>query len=131
MLYLDTAALVKLVHRERESDALGDWLSERTSVPWLTSVIAEVELARALRRTAPGALGAVPALLARLHRCEVDDVVRAAAAALQGDHLRSLDAIRLATATVIAGPALQAFVTYDRRLAEHARAHGLVVAAPD
>ncbi|GLZ54082.1 type II toxin-antitoxin system VapC family toxin [Actinomycetospora sp. NBRC 106378] len=130
MLYLDTAALVKLVHREQESDALSDWLAERMSVPWLTSVIAEVELARALRRSAPAALSAVPALLARLHRCELDEVVRATAAALPGDPLRSLDAIHLATAAVIAGPALQAFVTYDRRLAEHARAHGLVVTAP-
>ena len=130
MLYLDTAALVKLVRRERESDALVDWLSERTAAPWLTSVIAEVELARALLRSAPEALGAVPAVLARLHRCELDEVVRATAAALPGENLRSLDAIHLATATVIGGPALTAFVTYDRRLADRATAHGLTVVSP-
>jgi uncharacterized protein len=130
MLYLDTAALVKLVRAEPETSALLGWLNDRTGTPWLTSVIAEVELPRALRRVAPGALGAVPALLARLHRCELDEVVRATAASLAGEHLRSLDAIHLATATVVAGAALEEFVTYDRRLAQEAGALGLRVAAP-
>ena len=32
MLYLDTAALVKLIRREEASDALIDWLSARSDV---------------------------------------------------------------------------------------------------
>ncbi len=111
MLYLDTAALVKLVRPEPETSTLVRWLNDRTGTPWLTSVIAEVELPRALRRVAPTALGAVPALLARLHRCELDEVVRATAASLAGEHLHSLDAIHVATATVVAGAALEEFVT--------------------
>jgi hypothetical protein len=130
MLYLDTAALVKLVRPEPETEELLAWLNDRLANPWLTSVVAEIELARALRRAAPTALASVPALLARLHRCELDEVVRATAAALPGDHLRSLDAIHLATAAVVAGPALDGFVTYDRRLADHAREQGLPVASP-
>lgn len=130
MLYLDTAALVKLLRPEPETEPLICWLDERRSTPWLTSVIAEVELSRALRRTLPGALAGVPMLMARLHRCEVDDIVRATAAALPSEHLRSLDAIHLATATVTAGPLLDAFVTYDHRLAEHAREQGLTVESP-
>jgi uncharacterized protein len=130
MLYLDTAALVKLVRPEPETSTLVRWLNDRTGTPWLTSVIAEVELPRALRRVAPTALGAVPALLARLHRCELDEVVRATAASLAGEHLRSLDAIHVATATVVAGAALEEFVTYDRRLAQEAVGLGLRVAAP-
>jgi uncharacterized protein len=130
MLYLDTAALVKLVRPEPETEELLAWLNERTTNPWLTSVIAEVELPRALRRTAPTSLAAVPALLARLHRCEMDEVVRASAAALPGDHLRGPDAIHLATAAVVGGAELDAFVTYDGRLADHAREQGLPVASP-
>ena len=30
MLYLDTAALVKLIRREEASDALVDWISQQT-----------------------------------------------------------------------------------------------------
>ncbi len=101
MLYLDTAALVKLVRREPESDALVDWLSERVAQPWVTSVLAEVELGRALRRTGPDLLSAVPALLARLYRCEIDATVRATAAAYPDPALRALDAIHLATAEVV------------------------------
>ncbi|MEH1012539.1 hypothetical protein V6U90_05370, partial [Micromonospora sp. CPCC 206060] len=47
--------------------------------------------------------------------------------------LRSLDAIHLAAAQVLtneSGTALIAFVTYDRRLIERAKAAGLPVASP-
>jgi predicted nucleic acid-binding protein len=46
---------------------------------------------------------------------------------------RSLDAIHLATAQVLtneSGTALIAFVTYDRRLLECAKAAGLPIASP-
>lgn len=130
MFYLDTAALVKLVRREPESDTLSDWLGERTTVPWVTSVLAEVELTRALRRTEPDLLSAVPGLLGRLYRCEIDSVVRLTAAALTEPTLRSLDAIHLATALAVLGDELTAFVTYDQRLLEHARAHDLPTENP-
>ena len=35
MIYLDSAAIVKLVHAESESQALRDWLDERAEVRWL------------------------------------------------------------------------------------------------
>jgi uncharacterized protein len=130
VLYLDTAALVKLVRREPESDALVDWLSGRTAEPWVTSVLAEVELGRALRRTEPDLLSAVPALLARLYRCEIDTTVRATAAAYPDPALRTLDAIHLATAHVVLGDEDLTFVTYDRRLLAAARSAGLRVEAP-
>jgi predicted nucleic acid-binding protein len=47
---------------------------------------------------------------------------------LQPPALRTLDAIHLATALEV-GP-IDAFVTYDTRLADAARAQNLVVAAP-
>src|ERR1700739_4061092 len=98
MLYLDTSALMKLMRREPESDALADWLDAHTSVPWVSSTLIEVELPRALRRIEPLLLADVPAILARVARYEVDEVVRAAAAAYPDATLRSLDAISLATA---------------------------------
>ena len=130
MLYLDTAALVKLVRREPESEALADWLDERVATPWVSSVLVEIELPRALRRAEPSLLGEVPAVLARLARYEIDGLVRTTAAAYPDPDLRSLDAIHLATASAIFGAKLDAFVTYDHRLLEAARSIGLAIASP-
>jgi uncharacterized protein len=130
MLYLDTSALVKLIRREPESDDLADWLDARPPSPWVSSTLVEVELPRALRRTDPVLTARVPAMLAQLARYEIDDVVRATAAAFPDPELRSLDAIHLATASVVFGDRLTAFVTYDRRLRDAADLLGLPVTAP-
>lgn len=53
MIYLDSAAIVKLIHREPESDALDLWLAERLGQPRVTSARAEAEVARAILRMAP------------------------------------------------------------------------------
>ncbi len=129
MLYLDTSALIKLIRREPESDALADWLDTRTA-PWVSSTLIEVELPRALRRVDSSLLSEVPAIVARVSRYEVDELVRAAAAAYQDTALRSLDAIHLATGEAVFGAMLTAFVTYDDRLFATAEAVGLMVAAP-
>ena len=61
---------------------------------------------------------------------EVDRTIAALAAALEPPHkLRTLDAIHLATALALRSE-LDAFVTYDDRLAEAARALGLPVVRP-
>jgi predicted nucleic acid-binding protein len=75
VIYLDTSALVKLIRIEAESDALGDWLDQHTELRWITSTLAEVELPRAIRAIAPEGLSAVPSVLARLDRFEIDSVV--------------------------------------------------------
>ncbi|OOK65213.1 putative ribonuclease VapC35 [Mycobacterium kansasii] len=132
MIYLDTSALVKLIRREQESMDLADWLDERTELRWITSVLAEVELPRALIRAGQlDGLAAVPSVLARLDRFEIDPVVRSTAAAYQEPALRSLDAIHLATASIAASvAALAAFVTYDIRQTESADALGIATASP-
>lgn len=131
MIYLDTSALVKLIRVEPESETLADWLDERVETPWITSALAEVELPRAIIRAGiAGGLSAVPALLARLDRFEIDTVVRSTAAAYADAALRSLDAIHLATAQVADAVAPLTFVAYDERLANAARALGLTTAAP-
>jgi predicted nucleic acid-binding protein len=130
MLYLDTSALVKLVRREPESDTLADWLDAQTPAPWVSSMLIEVELPRALRRVDPSLLADVPGIVARVARYEVDEVVRAAAAAYPDPALRSLDAIHLATGDDVFGSQLTAFVCYDERLLAAATAVGLPTAAP-
>lgn len=133
MIYLDSAAVVKLVRREQGSAELTTWLNERSDEALVSSVLVEVEVPRALRRSAPQALVGVPGALARLYRLEIDQTVRATAAAYEDSALRSLDAIHLATAQLLVGqPGAEAltFVTYDQRLLKAAESMGLAVAAP-
>lgn len=129
MIYLDSSAVVKLVRKEPGTEALVAWLNARAGVPLLSSALVDVEVPRALRRSAPAALPGVPGTLARLYRLEVDATVRAAAASFPGAGLRSLDAIHLATALQVGGE-LQSFVAYDSRLRMAADAAGLPVACP-
>ena len=133
MIYLDSAALVKLVVAEPESPALVDWLNARDDLSRFTSALAEVEVARAIRRAAPEASGRVPRVLDRMYRLDIDARVRAVAAAFDDPLLRSLDAIHLATALRLTDSddtRLEAFVTYDKRLLEAARRADLPTASP-
>jgi predicted nucleic acid-binding protein len=133
VIYLDSCALVKLVRQEPESAELVNWLDGYRGTARVSSVLVEVELERALRRNEPRALPGVPAVLGKLHRIEIDPTIRATAAAYQDPLLRTLDAIHLATAQVLAssgGIGLASFVTYDRRLLDAAQAQGLSVEHP-
>jgi uncharacterized protein len=97
------------------TDALADWPDTNTSTPWLTSTLAKIELPRALRRTNPHFLSLVPPTVARLARDDIDEVVRAAAAAYPDPGLRAPDAIHFATAQSVFGSQLTNFVNYDER----------------
>lgn len=132
MIYLDSCAIVKLIVEEDETPDLVRWIRDHSGELLVTSKLAEVEVPRALRRGAAGVVGAVTSTLARLDRMEIDDPVRATAAAYLDPSLRSLDAIHLASAEnlVASGHALTAFVTYDKRLATAAMNIGLTVVAP-
>ena len=132
MIYLDTAAVVKLIRIEEESAALVRWLNEQAMQPLVASALVEIELPRALRRSQPEVLGLVAAVLGRLHRVDINAAVRATAAAYIEPTLRTLDAIHLATAEfmIASGMQMSAFVTYDKRLTEAAARIGLSVTAP-
>jgi predicted nucleic acid-binding protein len=132
MLYLDTSALIKLVRPEPESSALAAWLNARAGEAAVTSTLTEVELPRAIRRSSPGRLADVAAVLGRLARFEIDAAVRATAAAYTDPGLRSLDAIHLATADQLrsSGKTISGFVTYDSRLAQAASSAGFAAQAP-
>jgi predicted nucleic acid-binding protein len=131
VIYLDSSAVVKMIRPEAESRDLVEWLNGRNE-PAVTSVLAEVEVPRALRRSGPVHLAAMPGVLARISRVEMDASIRATAGAYVTDTLRSLDAIHLATAEVLAasGRTVSAFVTYDRRQAAAAEGAGFPVRSP-
>lgn len=133
MIYLDSAAIVKLVHRESETDALDLWLAEHLGQPRVTSALAEVEVPRAIMRTAPGSQSRIPAVLGSIARFEIGPAVRGLAASYTDASLRSLDAIHLATAQVLTaelGSSPVTFVTYDKRLLAAVSAAGLPTASP-
>ena len=128
MIYLDAAAVVKLIRREEHSDDLRTWVSARSS-RFVSSVLLEVEVPRALRREAPGSLVTVPEVLVRIFRYEVNAIIRSIAASFTEPSLRSLDAVHLATAQLVRAD-LEAFVTYDKRLLAAAAGVGLPIASP-
>jgi uncharacterized protein len=133
VIYLDSAAIVKLVHRESESDALDLWLAEHLGQPRVTSALAEVEVPRAILRIAPASQPRIPAVLGTIARFEIDAAVRGLAVSYTNTALRSLDAIHLATAQVLAveaGGSPVTFVSYDKRLLGVATAAGLITASP-
>ena len=129
MIYLDSAAVVKLVHAEPESQALRDWLTERAEIGWLSSVLVEVESFRALARHSPGAIARLPAVLDLIDLVDMNAGIRILAQTVTPVTVGSLDAIHLATALHVRAQ-LTSFVTYDKRLADAARAACLGVDAP-
>jgi predicted nucleic acid-binding protein len=125
--YVDSSALVKLVVREAETDALRRYLS--SVGPLASSILATVEVSRAVSRVAPESVGATAAVFEVLNVIAFDARIAARAAALAPVSLRTLDAIHLATALEL-GDELTAFVCYDDRLSATARDLGMSVVAP-
>jgi predicted nucleic acid-binding protein len=129
MIYLDSAAVVKLVHAETESAALRGWLGERAETGWISSVLTEIESFRALARYAPGAVARLPAVLDQIELIGLDPPIRILAQTARPAAVRSLDAIHLGTA-LHARRAVTSFVTYDKRLLDAALAAGLPADSP-
>jgi uncharacterized protein len=127
MIYLDSAAVVKLAHAEPESTALRGWLGERAETQWISSVLTEIESFRALARYAPEAASRLPAVLDQIDLIDLDQPIRMLA--VTPTTVRSLDAIHLGTA-LRSRSSLTSFVTYDRHLLDAAQAAGLPVDSP-
>jgi predicted nucleic acid-binding protein len=125
--YLDSSALVKLVVRERESSALRRFL--RTRRERVSCALARAEVLRAVRHLGPAVVNRARRVLRRVDLVHLDDSLLDAAGMLDPRILRSLDAVHLAAAQLIA-PELDAIVTYDKRLAEGALLLGFHVEAP-
>jgi predicted nucleic acid-binding protein len=129
MIYLDSAAVVKLVHAEPESPALRAWLDERAETGWVSSVLVEIESFRALARYAPEAAPRLHPVLDQIDLIDLSPRVRVLAQTVRPATVRSLNAIHLATALSIR-QALTSFVTYDKRLLEAVTAAGLPAESP-
>jgi predicted nucleic acid-binding protein len=133
VLYADTSALVKLIVREAESDAIEGEVSRWDRIA--TSDIAAIELPRATARArADGRAGVadgrvVLELLAALSIVPMTDEVRALASTMEPVELRTLDAIHLACALSL-DTDLAGVLTYDHRMADAAHSRGIAVIAP-
>ncbi len=125
---MDTSAAVKLVVVEPESTALEEFLdgSVMAETVLVSSVLTETELRRAMVRLGLPQTAAT-AVLDRLGLVDLLAATCHEAGILPGPHLRSLDAIHLATA-IRAGA--ERIITYDRRMASAAVELGLTVVAP-
>jgi uncharacterized protein len=133
LFYADASALVKLVRREAETEALSTYLA---GADIITSELALTEVPRAVHRAAASD-PALPldALLARadevlqaLALLPLDRGLLLAAGALAEPRLRALDAIHIASAVAVLP--IDAFVTYDDRQGATARLAGLRTVAP-
>jgi len=129
VIALDSSALVKLVLEEPESAALEAWLSGRALITVTVSELARVEVIRAVSRADSAGIPTARTLLAGVDLVPVTRDLLESAAELRPPSLRSLDAVHLASALSL-GPALEAFVVYDDRLAQAAVDAGLPVVAP-
>jgi len=129
MIYLDSAAVVKLVHAEPESPALRAWLDKRSETGWASSVLLEIEVFRALARYAPEAVTRLHPVLDQIDLIDMSPRVRILAQTIRPVTVRSQDAIHLGTALSMR-PSLTAFVTYDKRLLDAAITTGLPAEAP-
>ena len=126
-VYLDSSAIVKLVVRERESAALRRFLAARQER--VSCALARTEVLHAVRHLGPAATQRARRVLRRIDLIRLDDAILDTAGMLEPRILRSLDAIHLTAAQLLA-PELDAFVTYDRRLADGALLLGFPVEAP-
>jgi uncharacterized protein len=126
LIYLDTSAFLKSVWEERESAALTAVIADKTTV---SSALLTVEARRSTLRVNSGMLPRADLLLDDVIQVEMSAAVLESASRLPGPRLRTLDAIHLATALLIRDD-IETVITYDARLQEAARAHGLPTAAP-
>lgn len=128
-VYLDASAVVKLLWQEPESEALREWLIDRSD-RLLSSDLLRTELLRTALRINPAHVPRVREILDGLHLEPLSPVLTESAGTLLPGHpLDSLDALHVATA-LQSGDDLEAFVTYDDRQADAARQVGLRVVTP-
>ncbi len=129
-LYLDSSAIVKLVQREAESNALRRYLRRHGDDRRVMSALARVEVVRAISGGGPAAIAHARRQFARVDELAIDrDLLDTAATIAPGMLLRSLDAIHLASAQALA-PDLRAVVTYDQRMAAAGHTLGMTIEAP-
>lgn len=125
--YLDSSAIVKLIARESESEALRRFLGHRRFLA--SSALAQAEVSRAVLHLGPKALRTAADTLSRIDLIRVSKRILAHAGTLEPVEIRTLDAVHLASAALLAD-SLDKFVCYDKRLSRAAAARGWTVESP-
>ena len=126
-LYVDTSALGRVLLGEPDAPAILGTL--RGFAQPVASQLLRVELRRVGLRE--GLLGNADQLLSGIALVPLDAAVLQAAETVEPGSVATLDAIHLVTALRLADrDAIDAILTYDERLAEGARRHGIGVLAP-
>ena len=124
--YVDASAFVKLVVAEPESDALRQFLPD--SPRRLTaSTLLDVEATRVARAAGGSAANAMAEALRAVVLVDVTASIRARARLLDPVHLRTLDAIHLATALETG---VREVLVYDNRLGAAAADYGMNILSP-
>lgn len=130
MIYVDTSALLKLVKDDEvEGPALRAYLRSAPEPQMVSSKLLAVEARRGVLRKNLRALPRTDVLLADVVLLDISDAVVEDASRLPDPMLRSLDALHLATALLIRED-IEVLLSYDDRLLDAARAHGLDAVAP-
>jgi uncharacterized protein len=124
--YVDSSAFVKLVVSEPESEALRRFLA--ASPRRLTaSALLEIEVTRVARAAGGAAANAMADALRAVVLVDVTPSIRARARLVDPVHLRTLDAIHLATALETD---VHDVLVYDNRLGAAAAEYGMNVLSP-
>lgn len=129
LYYADTSAVIKLLAEESHSKAFAAFYDSHADAEWVSSALLRIEVTRAVARGAPALLPDARDLLSAFSYIAIDDEIVEAAMNEPDRALRSLDAIHLATARILAGD-LDGLLTYDTRLAGAASDAGLVALSP-
>jgi uncharacterized protein len=129
LYYADTSAVIKLLVEKTDSKAFAAFYDAHSDAEWVSSALLRIELTRAVARAMPALLPDARELLLAFSCIAIDDDIVEGAMNEPDRGLRSLDAIHLATARILA-PELDALVTYDDRLRRAATDAGLVIVSP-
>ncbi|HZQ66196.1 MAG TPA: PIN domain-containing protein [Gaiellaceae bacterium] len=126
-VYVDTSALGRILLGEPDASAVLETLE--TFDRHVASRLARVELQRLALRFA--VLDQAEQLLRAVALIPVEEALLEAAETVRPESVATLDAIHLVTAIRLADAgAIEAVLTYDLRLADGARHHGLTALAP-
>lgn len=129
LYYADTSAVIKLLVEETHSKAFAAFYDGHADAEWVSSALLRIEVTRAVARAMPALLPEARDLLTAFSYISIDDEVVDAAMSEPDRGLRSLDAIHLATARLLA-PELDALVSYDDRHLRAANDAGLATVSP-
>lgn len=129
LYYADTSAVIKLLAEETDSKAFAAFYDDHGDAEWVSSALLRIEVIRAVARAIPARLPDARDLLTAFSYIAIDDEIVDGAMNEPDRALRSLDAIHLATARILA-PELDGLLSYDDRLGKAATDAGLPVLSP-